>query len=169
MYLMVEFPRVKTNDKEYSIVYYEKVFFIFITRCILTSTSRKLSVLYRWKPWMFHFAPAQDGDDASPVLTSCDIVKVPDPQMGMVRGRAHTQKNALALQKKKRLHYFLIHGVPSRRIWLRANITNWLVASAVDLRITTWSPTLPHVTSLMWVIGCLVFIYATVESDSIQV
>uniref|UniRef100_A0AAQ5Y4H2 Phosphatidylinositol 3-kinase catalytic subunit type 3 n=1 Tax=Amphiprion ocellaris TaxID=80972 RepID=A0AAQ5Y4H2_AMPOC len=48
MYLMVEFPRVKTNDKEYSIVYYEK-----------------------------------DGDDASPVLTSCDIVKVPDPQMGM--------------------------------------------------------------------------------------
>lgn len=26
MYLMVEFPRVKTNDKEYSIVYYEKVF-----------------------------------------------------------------------------------------------------------------------------------------------
>uniref|UniRef100_A0A7N8XJX4 Phosphatidylinositol 3-kinase catalytic subunit type 3 n=1 Tax=Mastacembelus armatus TaxID=205130 RepID=A0A7N8XJX4_9TELE len=48
MYLMVEFPRVKTNDKEYSIVYYEK-----------------------------------DGDDASPILTSCDIVKVPDPQMGM--------------------------------------------------------------------------------------
>lgn len=48
MYLMVEFPRVKSNDKEYSIVYYEK-----------------------------------DGDDASPVLTSCDIVKVPDPQMGM--------------------------------------------------------------------------------------
>lgn len=27
MYLMVEFPRVKTNDKEYSIVYYEKVLF----------------------------------------------------------------------------------------------------------------------------------------------
>lgn len=26
MYLMVEFPRVKTNDKEFSIVYYEKVF-----------------------------------------------------------------------------------------------------------------------------------------------
>lgn len=26
MYLMVEFPRVKTNEKEYSIVYYEKVF-----------------------------------------------------------------------------------------------------------------------------------------------
>ena len=25
MYLMVEFPRVKTNDKEYSIVYYEQV------------------------------------------------------------------------------------------------------------------------------------------------
>lgn len=25
MYLMVEFPRVKTNEKEYSIVYYEKV------------------------------------------------------------------------------------------------------------------------------------------------
>lgn len=25
MYLMVEFPRVKTNDKECSIVYYEKV------------------------------------------------------------------------------------------------------------------------------------------------
>lgn len=25
MYLMVEFPRVKANDKEYSIVYYEKV------------------------------------------------------------------------------------------------------------------------------------------------
>ncbi|XP_059932976.1 phosphatidylinositol 3-kinase catalytic subunit type 3 isoform X2 [Gadus macrocephalus] len=48
MYLMVEFPRVKTNDKEYSIVYYE-----------------------------------QDGDEASPVLTSCDIVKVPDPQMCM--------------------------------------------------------------------------------------
>jgi len=32
MYLMVEFPRVKTNDKEYSIVYYEKekVFFLNI-------------------------------------------------------------------------------------------------------------------------------------------
>lgn len=25
MYLMVEFPRIKTNEKEYSIVYYEKV------------------------------------------------------------------------------------------------------------------------------------------------
>lgn len=25
MYLMVEFPRVRANDKEYSIVYYEKV------------------------------------------------------------------------------------------------------------------------------------------------
>lgn len=25
MYLMVEFPRVKANDKEHSIVYYEKV------------------------------------------------------------------------------------------------------------------------------------------------
>ncbi|XP_061130467.1 phosphatidylinositol 3-kinase catalytic subunit type 3 isoform X2 [Syngnathus typhle] len=48
MYLMVEFPRVKTNDKEYSIVYYEK-----------------------------------DGDDAAPTLPSCEIVKVPDPQMGM--------------------------------------------------------------------------------------
>lgn len=31
-----------------------------------------------------YFISAQDGDD-SPVLTSCDIVKVPDPQMGMVR------------------------------------------------------------------------------------
>uniref|UniRef100_A0A8C2X9R4 Phosphatidylinositol 3-kinase catalytic subunit type 3 n=1 Tax=Cyclopterus lumpus TaxID=8103 RepID=A0A8C2X9R4_CYCLU len=50
MYLMVEFPRVKTNDKEYSIVYYEK---------------------------------EKDGTDASSVPTSCDIVKVPDPQMGM--------------------------------------------------------------------------------------
>uniref|UniRef100_A0A3P9IUJ1 Phosphatidylinositol 3-kinase catalytic subunit type 3 n=1 Tax=Oryzias latipes TaxID=8090 RepID=A0A3P9IUJ1_ORYLA len=48
MYLMVEFPRVKTNDKECSIVYYEK-----------------------------------DGDEAIPVLTSSDIVKVPDPQIGM--------------------------------------------------------------------------------------
>uniref|UniRef100_A0A8C7W5A6 Phosphatidylinositol 3-kinase catalytic subunit type 3 n=1 Tax=Oncorhynchus mykiss TaxID=8022 RepID=A0A8C7W5A6_ONCMY len=49
MYLMVEFPRVKTGEKpEYSIVYYEK-----------------------------------DGDDTSPVLTSADIVKVPDPQMCM--------------------------------------------------------------------------------------
>lgn len=38
MYLMVEFPRVKTNDKEYSIVYYEKVFSdlkLYITSCIL--------------------------------------------------------------------------------------------------------------------------------------
>lgn len=33
---------------------------------------------------------SQDGDDTSSVLTSCDIVKVPDPQMGMVRG--HTLK-----------------------------------------------------------------------------
>uniref|UniRef100_A0A3B4TW68 Phosphatidylinositol 3-kinase catalytic subunit type 3 n=1 Tax=Seriola dumerili TaxID=41447 RepID=A0A3B4TW68_SERDU len=32
MYLMVEFPRVKTNDKEYSIVYYEKQ----ATFCIIT-------------------------------------------------------------------------------------------------------------------------------------
>ncbi|XP_061106700.1 phosphatidylinositol 3-kinase catalytic subunit type 3 [Conger conger] len=48
MYLMVEFPRVKTGEKEYSIVYYEK-----------------------------------DGDESSPLLTSCEIVKVPDPQMCM--------------------------------------------------------------------------------------
>ena len=32
----------------------------------------------------------QDGDEASPVLTSCDIVKVPDPQMCMVRTHART-------------------------------------------------------------------------------
>lgn len=38
----------------------------------------------------FPFVPPQDGDDSSPVLTSCDIVKVPDPQMGMVRRHAHT-------------------------------------------------------------------------------
>lgn len=31
MYLMVEFPRVKSNDKEYGIVYYEKVFYISIS------------------------------------------------------------------------------------------------------------------------------------------
>uniref|UniRef100_A0AAR2K7Q2 Phosphatidylinositol 3-kinase catalytic subunit type 3 n=1 Tax=Pygocentrus nattereri TaxID=42514 RepID=A0AAR2K7Q2_PYGNA len=48
MYLMVEFPRVKSGEREYSIVYYEK-----------------------------------DGDDSSPLLTSSDIVKVPDPQMCM--------------------------------------------------------------------------------------
>lgn len=30
MYLMVEFPRVKANDKEYSIVYYEKVGAIYM-------------------------------------------------------------------------------------------------------------------------------------------
>ncbi|MCJ8731329.1 hypothetical protein PDJAM_G00198470 [Pangasius djambal] len=48
MYLMVEFPRVKSGDREYSIVYYEK-----------------------------------DGDEASTLLTSSDIVKVPDPQMCM--------------------------------------------------------------------------------------
>ncbi|XP_058251296.1 phosphatidylinositol 3-kinase catalytic subunit type 3 isoform X1 [Hemibagrus wyckioides] len=48
MYLMVEFPRVKSGDREYSIVYYEK-----------------------------------DGDEASALLTSSDIVKVPDPQMCM--------------------------------------------------------------------------------------
>ncbi|RXM29641.1 Phosphatidylinositol 3-kinase catalytic subunit type 3 [Acipenser ruthenus] len=48
MYLMVEFPRVKSADKEFGIVYYEK-----------------------------------DGDESSPILTSSDIVKVPDPQMSM--------------------------------------------------------------------------------------
>ncbi|XP_041074613.1 phosphatidylinositol 3-kinase catalytic subunit type 3 isoform X1 [Polyodon spathula] len=48
MYLMVEFPRVKSADKEFGIVYYEK-----------------------------------DGDESSPMLTSSDIVKVPDPQMSM--------------------------------------------------------------------------------------
>ncbi|XP_066575957.1 phosphatidylinositol 3-kinase catalytic subunit type 3 isoform X2 [Amia ocellicauda] len=50
MYLMVEFPRVKSGEREYSIVYYEK-----------------------------------DGDEAAPLLTSSDIVKVPDPQMSMSR------------------------------------------------------------------------------------
>lgn len=39
---------------------------------------------------MSHFGPIQDADDASPILTSCDIVKVPDPQMGMVRGQEPT-------------------------------------------------------------------------------
>ncbi|MBN3324502.1 PK3C3 kinase, partial [Atractosteus spatula] len=48
MYLMVEFPRVKNGEREYSIVYYEK-----------------------------------DGDESAPLLTSSEIVKVPDPQMSM--------------------------------------------------------------------------------------
>uniref|UniRef100_A0A8C0Y3E4 Phosphatidylinositol 3-kinase catalytic subunit type 3 n=1 Tax=Cyprinus carpio carpio TaxID=630221 RepID=A0A8C0Y3E4_CYPCA len=48
MYLMVEFPRVKSGEREYSIVYYEK-----------------------------------DADESSPLPTSSDIVKVPDPQMCM--------------------------------------------------------------------------------------
>ncbi|XP_014636866.1 PREDICTED: phosphatidylinositol 3-kinase catalytic subunit type 3 isoform X2 [Ceratotherium simum simum] len=48
MYLMVEFRCVKSDDKEYGIVYYEK-----------------------------------DGDESSPILTSFEIVKVPDPQMSM--------------------------------------------------------------------------------------
>lgn len=75
---MVEFPRVKTNDKEYSIVYYEKVFsLLFVHR----STGRSCVLC---KHPVFEFAVSQDGDDSSPVPTSCDIVKVPDPQMGMV-------------------------------------------------------------------------------------
>ncbi|CAB1345379.1 unnamed protein product [Coregonus sp. 'balchen'] len=65
MYLMVEFPRVKTGEKpEYSIVYYEK-----------------------------------DEDDASPVLTSADIVKVPDPQMCMenlVESKHHKLAHSLS-------------------------------------------------------------------------
>ncbi|XP_006835201.1 PREDICTED: phosphatidylinositol 3-kinase catalytic subunit type 3-like [Chrysochloris asiatica] len=48
MYLMVEFQCVKSEDKEYGIVYYEK-----------------------------------DGDESSPILTSFEIVKVPDPHMSM--------------------------------------------------------------------------------------
>lgn len=32
------------------------------------------------------FVFVQDGDEAIPVLTSSDIVKVPDPQIGMVGG-----------------------------------------------------------------------------------
>lgn len=76
MYLMVEFPRVKANDKEYSIVYYEKVSRAF-RNAAQDAFSRELAY--------FIFVPTQDGDDDSPILTSCDIVKVPDPQMGMVR------------------------------------------------------------------------------------
>lgn len=83
MYLMVEFPRIKTNDKEYSIVYYEKVIHkqnicFYSLRFISQAADRS-----------FSFDLHQDGDDASPVLTSCEIVKVPDPQMGMVRQK-HT-------------------------------------------------------------------------------
>ncbi len=48
--------------------------------------------------WCTYFVPTQDGDDASPVLTSCDIVKVPDPQMGMVRGHTHTPTYTLKIQ-----------------------------------------------------------------------
>uniref|UniRef100_A0A8C5LV57 Phosphatidylinositol 3-kinase catalytic subunit type 3 n=1 Tax=Leptobrachium leishanense TaxID=445787 RepID=A0A8C5LV57_9ANUR len=48
MYLMVEFPCVKSGDKEFAIVYYEK-----------------------------------DGDESTPITTSAEIVKVPDPQMSM--------------------------------------------------------------------------------------
>ncbi|TRY87681.1 hypothetical protein DNTS_013624 [Danionella cerebrum] len=48
MYLMVEFPRVRSGEREYSIVYYEK-----------------------------------DADESSPLPSSSDIVKVPDPQMCM--------------------------------------------------------------------------------------
>ncbi|OCT98906.1 hypothetical protein XELAEV_18011138mg [Xenopus laevis] len=48
MYLMVEFPCVKCDEKEYGIVYYEK-----------------------------------DGDESTPISTSSEIVRVPDPQMSM--------------------------------------------------------------------------------------
>lgn len=48
MYLMVEFPCVTSDGKEYAIVYYEK-----------------------------------DGDESSTILTSSEIVKVPDPQMSI--------------------------------------------------------------------------------------
>ncbi|GAA6076688.1 phosphatidylinositol 3-kinase catalytic subunit type 3, partial [Tachysurus ichikawai] len=63
MYLMVEFPRVKSGDREYSIVYYEK-----------------------------------DGDEASTLLTSSDIVKVPDPQMcleNLVESKHHKLARSL--------------------------------------------------------------------------
>uniref|UniRef100_A0A6I8SQ55 Phosphatidylinositol 3-kinase catalytic subunit type 3 n=1 Tax=Xenopus tropicalis TaxID=8364 RepID=A0A6I8SQ55_XENTR len=48
MYLMVEFPCVKSDEKEYGIVYYEK-----------------------------------DGDESTPISSSSEIVRVPDPQMSM--------------------------------------------------------------------------------------
>uniref|UniRef100_F6ZM84 Phosphatidylinositol 3-kinase catalytic subunit type 3 n=1 Tax=Xenopus tropicalis TaxID=8364 RepID=F6ZM84_XENTR len=49
MYLMVEFPCVKSDEKEYGIVYYEK-----------------------------------DGDESTPISSSSEIVRVPDPQMSMI-------------------------------------------------------------------------------------
>lgn len=110
MYLMVEFPRVKTNDKEYSIVYYEKVFSPrsskFSRSCVLCGHH------------VFEFAVSQDGDDASPVPTSCDIVKVPDPQMGMVK-KNHTQMSQTNLrlsENHRRKHYLFPSPSPQENL-----------------------------------------------------
>lgn len=65
MYLMVEFPRVKTNDKEYSIVYYEKVLTcisnFYITRCVCVKPLEMFSagpcaVLCLCSGWRRHIA-----------------------------------------------------------------------------------------------------------------
>lgn len=60
-----------------------------------------------------NFAPTQDGDDASPVLTSCDIVKVPDPQMGMVRDRAPTLTQLHRRKKKFSSMFSPTYGLPA--------------------------------------------------------
>lgn len=101
---MVEFPRVKTNDKEYSIVYYEKV--------ISSRSSKFYRSFVLCEHLVFELAVSQDGDDASPVLTSCDIVKVPDPQMGMVKKITHKYTHKAGLSNRSVYehyeHYFFL-------------------------------------------------------------
>lgn len=46
----------------------------------------------------------QDEDVDSPILTSCDIVKVPDPQMGMVR----EIKSLLIKSSERRCDLFML-------------------------------------------------------------
>eukprot|EP00069_Balaena_mysticetus_P004064 bmy_17103T0 len=108
MYLMVEFRCVKCDDKEYGIVYYEKYYSNNSMRssklhklgtfCYFGSTetsayedsanqNRKTTLKRKGNvEFIFlkiFYQQQKDGDESSPILTSFEIVKVPDPQMSM--------------------------------------------------------------------------------------
>lgn len=155
MYLMVEFPRVKTNDKEYSIVYYEKVYprlqehysmyhhvKIFVVVITLEPKlydwfiSFSLNSGWRWcfpRPHQLRYRQSSWSTDGDGEHT-------------------HTHNKRQFREFKTVLGMFtelFLVFVSFRRTWLRVNITNWLVASAAGRQITTWNQTRPRGISLM--------------------
>lgn len=104
MYLMVEFPRVKTNDKEYSIVYYEKV----ITRSSAHTRCILIRMVHEAANWLDHSLPLRTETTPHPSPPAATLSKFLTPRWRWWDSKKIYQHNCRAGGKNSITIFFVV-------------------------------------------------------------